>query len=288
MLIYIIFLHKFVAIKLKKRTMKKIIMLLVLPILLVGMSSCGEDSTGVFLFSIQDDIDLGAKVDAEIKSDPATYPILARSTNVQAYAYLDAMRDDILNGGKVKFQEEFAWELNIIDDNTTLNAFCTPGGYIYVYSGLIKYLENSSSLAGVMGHEIAHADRRHSSSQMQKNFGVSTLLSLLSGNETAELLGQVAGSLTSLAFSRADEKQADEYSVTYLCPTSYDAAGAANFFAKIDSAGGSSVPAFLSTHPSPDNRVANIHADAAALTCGTDEADPTVNGMTYADFQALF
>lgn len=115
--------------------MKKIILLLILPIMLVGLTGCGKDNTGVFLFSKQDDIDLGAKVAAEIASDPATYPVLDRSTNVEAYAYLDAMRDEILNGGAVKHQEEFAWELFIIDDATTLNAFCTPGGYIYVYTG---------------------------------------------------------------------------------------------------------------------------------------------------------
>lgn len=268
-------------------------MLLVLPFILIGMSSCKKDEdggggTGVFLFSVQDDIDLGAQVAAEIASDPATYPVLARSTNVEAYAYLDGMRDDIINGGKVKFQDEFAWELFIIDDATTLNAFCTPGGYIYVYTGLINYLENSSSLAGVMGHEIAHADRRHSSSQLQKNYGVSVLLSLLSGNSTTELLGNIAGSLTSLAFSRADESQADEYSVTYLCPTSFDAAGAAGFFEKIVAEGDSSTVAFMSTHPAPLNRVESINEDAAALSCGTDEVDPSVNGMTYAEFQALF
>lgn len=268
--------------------MKKIILLLILPMMLIGMSSCEKDGTGVFLFSIQDDKDLGAQVDAEIKSDPATYPILDRSTNVAAYAYLDAMRDDILNGGKVKFQDDFDWQLNIIDDDATLNAFCTPGGYIYVYTGLIKYLDNSSSLAGVMGHEIAHADRRHSSSQMQQEYGISVLLSLLSGNENAALLGQIAGSLTSLAFSRADESEADEYSVNYLCPTTYDAAGAANFFQKIIDSGQSSTIAFLSTHPSPDNRVQNITDDAAALTCAVDETDPEVNGMTYTEFQALF
>ena len=128
------------------------------------------------------------------------------------------------------------------------------------------------------------------SKQMQQQYGISILLSLLSSTagDNAALLGQVTASLTSLAFSRADETQADEYSVQYLCPTDYDAAGAANFFQKIIDQGGSSTPAFLSTHPSPDNRVAKIHNNADAKDCTPDVLDPDINGVTYTQFQAMF
>lgn len=268
--------------------MKKITILLSLTLILGLFSGCKKDGTGVFLFSIQDDKDLGAKVDAEIKSG-GEFNILSRSSNAAAYAYMDAMRDEILAGGQVKFKDEFNWELNIINDDATLNAFCTPGGYIYVYSGLIKYLDNSSSLAGVLGHEMAHADRRHSSKQMQEQYGISVLLSVLSSTagDNAAALGNIAASLTNLAFSRADETEADEYSVKYLCPTDFDAAGAANFFQKIIDEGNPSVPAFLSTHPSPDNRVTKITENAAAGNCSPDVENPTINGLTYAQFQAL-
>ena len=86
----------------------------------------------------------------------------------------------------------------------------------------------------------------------------------------------------SLSFSRANETQSDEYSVEYLCPTEYDARGAARFFEKLLDAGTPSPPAFLSTHPNPDNRVENITAKWAELGCGeggTFEA-------RYADFVA--
>lgn len=267
--------------------MKKFTILLNVIMVLALFSGCKKDGTGVFLFSLQNDIDLGAQVDEQIRSS-GEFNILNRSSNVAAYAYLDAMKDQILDGGQVTFKDEFVWELAIIDDDSTLNAFCTPGGYIYVYTGLIKYLDNSSSLAGVMGHEIAHADRRHSSKQMQQQYGISALLSLFSGSDNTALLANVAASLTSLAFSRADETQADEYSVQYLCPTDYDAAGAANFFQKIIDQGGSSQPAFLSTHPSPDNRVEKIHENADAQDCTPDIVDPLINGVSYAQFQAMF
>ncbi|MCH2046420.1 MAG: M48 family metalloprotease, partial [Saprospiraceae bacterium] len=69
------------------------------------------------------------------------------------------------------------------------------------------------------------------------------------------------------SFSRSDEAHADEFSVRYLCPTHYKADGAAGFFEKIEAEGGSSVPEFLSTHPSPDSRVQNIKNWKIELGC---------------------
>lgn len=261
--------------------MKKLL-LIIAPFFLL-MTSC-ED--GIALFSIEDDKAMGAQVDAEIEADPATYPILDEATNAQAYAYLNAMKDEILNSGEVKYADEFVWELHIIDDDQTLNAFATPGGYIYVYTGLIHYLENSSSLAGVMGHEIGHSDGRHSSKQMQKQYGVATLLQIVTGGNPGAL-AQLAGNLLSLSFSRSDETDADNRSVTYLCPTDFEADGAANFFQKIIDEGNPTPPQFLSTHPNPDNRVENIQSGAAALSCGNEQLDHVINGLTYAQFQAL-
>lgn len=261
--------------------MKKIL-LIVLPLLFI-MSSC-ED--GVALFSIEDDKAMGAQVDAEIEADPATYPIIDPANNPQAYAYLNAMKDDILNSGEVKYADEFVWELHIIDDDQILNAFATPGGYIYIYTGLINYLEDASSLAGVMGHEIGHADGRHSSKQMQKQYGVATLLQIITGGNPGAL-AQLAGNLLSLSFSRSDETDADNRSVRYLCPTDFEAGGAAYFFQKIIDEGNQSPPQFLSTHPNPDNRVENIESQANSLSCGNEALDPMINGLSYAQFQAL-
>lgn len=259
--------------------------------LMLATNGCKKDKenpgTGVFLFSLEDDKALGAKVDTEIKTS-GEFNILDRASNVEAYAYMDAMRDEILNSGTVKFKDEFEWQLNIIDNDSTLNAFCTPGGYIYFYTGLIKYLENSSSLAGVLGHEMAHADRRHSMASMQEQFGLSLIVQLISGDEDPGMLTQVAAALTSLSFSRAHEKQADKYSVQYLCATDFDAAGAANFFQKLLDSGSQSPPAFLSTHPSPASRVQEIHDEANSKTCATNEVNPSVNGMEYDAFKNLF
>lgn len=254
------------------------------PLALVALSACegGSPLDGINLFSIQDDMQLGRDTKAEIEADPATYPVLDEGQYPEAYAHLNRMRDEILVSDELLYAKEFDWELYIIEDDETLNAFCAPGGYIYVYTGLMKYLEYEDELAGVLGHEMAHADQRHATEQLTQAYGVQTIASFLLG-EDGGLVGQIATAVVGLSFSREDEAEADDYSVEYLCDTNYAADGAAGFFQKLldqSGSGGYEIPEFLSTHPSSDNRVADIEAKAKALDCST-ERNPD------ADYQAL-
>jgi len=242
---------------------------------------CTKDGK-VNIFTVQDEIDLGLQVKAEIEADPAQYPILPRGQYAEAYGHLDRITNSILNSGKLSYKDEFVWEVNIINDDNTLNAFCAPGGYIYVYTGLIKFLDNEAQFAGVMGHEIAHADRRHVTNSMTKQYGVATLLSVIAGDNQG-LLTEIAGGLIGLGFSRDHENDADAMSVEYLCGTKYQSNGAAGFFQKLKDSGQSGgIPAFLSTHPDDDKRIERINTKAAELACapgGTFDAE-------YAAFKA--
>lgn len=229
------------------------------------MSIAGCDKEGNFnVFSLQDDKAFGAQVAAEIESNPAQYPILDSATYKTAYQHLYRMRDTILNSGKLTYRNEFSWRLRIIKDDTTLNAFCTPGGYIYIYTGLIKFLESEDQLAGVLGHEMAHADHRHSTDALSREYGISLILDIAFGKDKGAL-ARVAAGLTSLKYSRSHETEADDYSVIYLYPTEFDARGAARFFEKLLAQGATSPPEFLSTHPSPANRVDAILAKWTSL-----------------------
>ncbi len=230
--------------------------------------SCKKDS-GINIFTLEQDKQFGAQLKGQIDSSPAQYPVLPYIGNEAAYNYLYAMRDEILTSDKIQYKNEFNWELYIIDNDSTLNAFCAPGGYIYVYTGIIKFLDEADHLAGVLGHEIAHADRRHSTQQMTQAYGINVLLTILAGDNPG-MLAQIAAGLTTLSFSRSHETDADDHSVEYLCDTDYASNGAAAFFQKLIDLGQSGgTPAFLSTHPDPGNRVQNINGDAAELGCST-------------------
>lgn len=256
-------------------TLRKLPILAIAFSIALSFSGCGTTSKpggGFNLFSPEQDIQLGQQVAQQIADDPAQFPVLPEKGNEEAYAYIRKIRDKILNTGNVAFKDQFAWEVKIIKDDETLNAFCTPGGHIYVYTGLIKFLDSEDQLAGVMGHEIAHAAQRHSTRQMTKIYGLSALASIATGSAEPGMLEQVALGLINLKFSRTHETEADTYSVIYLCGTDYHANGAAGFFRKME--GQPTPPEFLSTHPNPGNRVENIDAKAKEMNCrGTKSYD---------------
>lgn len=264
--------------------MKRIIPFFLL--LLLVFPACDENNDFV-IFSIEDDKALGLQVSEEIASDPNQFPILDPVQYKAAYDYLQDITDEILNSGSVTYKDEFAWKIHIIEDDNTLNAFATPGGYIYVYTGLIKFLENEDDLAGVMGHEIAHSDQRHSVKQLQKMYGVQMLLGIILGENPSQLetiAGQIAGSLAGLSFSRSHEEEADEFSVMYLAETPYQCNGAHSFFSKLlEAEMTGSTPKFLSTHPDPADRIEDINSKAEELSCSITPYAPA----TYNDFKNM-
>jgi len=221
------------------------------------------------LFSIEEDKEFGKKVAAEIESDPK-FKLLDSVQHQEVYSYIYKIRNEILESGNVKHKENFDWRIRIIHDDSTLNAFCTPGGYIYVYTGILKFLDSEDQLAGVMGHEIAHADLRHSTRQMTEMFGIQLILELIAGDSKS--VKEITSGLIGLTFSRSHEKEADEQSVNYLCPTKYNAAGGAGFFEKLIKKGDSNnPPVFLSTHPDPGNRVEKFNSIKIEKGCtGTE------------------
>lgn len=235
----------------------------------VIFSSCSKDENkdNTFnIFSVSDDISFGDQLRSEIHSNQIDFPLLDKSQYGEAYQHVYRIRDSILNSGELIYGDDFDWEIDIIHNDSVLNAFCAPGGYICVYTGIIKFLDNEAQFAGVMGHEMAHADRRHSTDQLTKAYGIQLLLGILIGNnpnQLAEIAAELAAGVASLAFSRDAEYESDEYSVKYLYPTAYDARGVGGFFQKIDDS--SYPPEFLSTHPHPDNRYERIEENWSEL-----------------------
>ena len=228
--------------------------------LLLAVLSCDKD-TGINFFTLQQDIEFGDQMDSIIRANPADYPILDPVKYADAYRFMNDMKNEILKSDDFVHKDDFNFEVTIIDKDI-LNAFAVPGGRLYFYTGLMKYLDDEASLAGVLGHEMAHADRRHSTEQMTKSAGVAALLSVLAGKDKSQLEELAAGlaqGLTSLQFSRANEAEADEYAVRYLADTKYHPLALTEFFEKLKDDGKTSETVqFLSTHPSDDSRIQDI------------------------------
>ncbi len=256
----------------------------VIILVLITTTNC-KVVRGAFMPGIDQDVALGLQTAAEVDGNAKDYPLLPERGNEQLYTYIRNLTNKIVYSGAVEHAKDFKWQVKIIDNSKVLNAFCAPGGYIYVYTGIIKYLDSEDQLAGVMAHEIAHADRRHSMQQyvdMSVAAGITSIGFGILDKDTsrtttteqvAQTVAMFALQLGSLKFSRNNEKEADEYSVRYLCNTEYNAGGAAGFFEKIGNEG--SPPEFLSTHPNPANRVKEIYQNKEKFGCKGSETKKT-------------
>ncbi len=224
------------------------------------ISACS--SLGLNIFSDADEVALGANVAAEIAADPQEYPVFRGDPSIKQYIN-DRIFNHILASKSVQKRSVYNYKLEIIDRPDILNAFALPGGNVYVYTGLLKYLDSEAALAGVIGHEIAHAERRHATKRMTAQYGTAMLISLVLGdnpNKYVEIAANLFAGLSLLANSRSDEDESDKFSIEYLKETRYYPGGVKFFFeklrddGKVSSASGG-LETFLSTHPDPVARI---------------------------------
>ncbi len=235
---------------------------LFLPAVLILFVSCSKVND---LIPIDVDKMIGEQFSNQMDYNPMQGKMLDRASNPEVYQYLEKIKLNILKSDKIKYKKDFAWKLHIIDNDSVLNAFCVAGGYIYVYTGIIKFLDSEAELAGVLAHEIAHADNRHTTMRMVSQYGMTAIIGLMTGGDVSFLI-QLGRELLGLTFSRTDEKQADDCAVEYLCATNYDPRAVGGFFKKLVAKQKDSyVPEFLSTHPASENRVEDIQNQWKAL-----------------------
>ncbi len=247
------------------------------------------------LYSKSQDVQLGQQVQAQIAKDPAHYPVL---NNPSLRNYVQGLVNRIVSSPNV-INKDFNYSVTLIQDDKTVNAFTLPGGPIYVYTGLMKYVDNEATLVGILAHEITHADHRHSTQQMTKQYGLDAVTQFALGNNPS-LAGQIlaglaqgAESLTMLQFSRTDETEADANSFTdlYQLPGRPWYPAAIKFFMiKTLATGGSRPPSELSklflTHPPSQERLnaTNAQAQKANLPQPTEAQ---LNSAGYQRYKAM-
>jgi len=250
--------------------------LFIFSLIFITFISCSEGEK-INIFTVQDDINLGKRVRDEILNSPQEYTILSKAQYPEAYQYLEGIKNEIITKADLNYANRFEWEVYIIQNDEVLNAFVAPGGYIFFYTGLLKYLESADHLAGIMAHEIAHADLRHSTQNMTKIYGVTILLQVVlgdGGDLLTDISRNLATNLSALGFSRQTETEADAFSVEYLATTMYACNGTAGFFEKLLQEGQvSQTPSWLSTHPDSQQRVNAINEKAQSISCQTSPSN---------------
>lgn len=226
-----------------------------------GVSGCATDKSAGRLVADavlppSQENELGKQMSAEVEAE------LKILNNPEITSWVKGMGNKIATSARDEIPKGIQFTFKVVDDDATVNAFALPGGYIYVYTGLLKKAENESEIAAVMGHEIAHVTRRHIAKRLTAAYGMSALASVALG-ENPGLLGELVANVLAngalLKHSRDAERESDKYGMDYMVNAGYSPRGYITFFQKLAADGGSP-PAILSSHPNPKERVQNAEA----------------------------
>ena len=262
--------------------------------LALTVAACATNpATGKREFSLMSEaqeVELGKQMDGEVRRQMGLY----EDAELQQYVSDLGMRL-----ARVSERPNLPWHFAVVDE-PAINAFALPGGYIYVTRGILPFLDNEAELAGVLGHEIGHVTARHAAQQYTKattaGIGVTLLSIFVPEARPFQNLTETALGVLFLKHGRDDERQSDELGVKYTAANGWNPAGVAGMLrtlGRLDEADGSrrGVPNWLSTHPTPADRVARVQtvvqkvANPSSGAYVTNEAEflRRVDGVMFGD-----
>jgi predicted Zn-dependent protease len=214
--------------------------------------------------------ELGAQAYEQVLNDPK----IRISQNPQEVDPVQRVATRIIEAAKksryADTANEFVWEISVIKDDQTKNAFALPGGKIAVYTGIFPIAKNEAGLAAILGHEVTHALARHGAERMSQGLAAEIVLTgadvaLATGGTGAgtrqavmQALGLGAQVGVLLPYSREHESEADYIGVLLAAQAGYDPREAIRVWQRMKTSNGDQPPEFLSTHPSHDKRIEEL------------------------------
>ncbi len=249
---------------------------LVLNLMVFALAGCTttqrrdtEKAVARTLISDEQEFQLGFQVHEELKKQNIKF-----LTSPQIELYVEQIARKLT--AEANKERPVEWRTFVIDDPNTVNAFATPGGRIYVYTGLLLAADNEAEVIGVMGQEIGHVVARHTARQLVAANGLQAVIDMALGknsNEIAKLGAGLAGRGAQLAYGRDMELEADQYGARFASRAGYDPRGLATFFEKLKAKYGDTGPVmtFFSTHPANSQRINDVTTLIAAEQLGGTE-----------------
>lgn len=221
-----------------------------------------ERSIAGALISDEQEFQLGLQVHEQLKQENVKF-----LENPKVELYVEALARKLIEHANKDRRIEWKWF--VIDDAETVNAFATPGGRIYIYTGLLLAAETEAEVVGVLGHELGHVVGRHSARQLVAAYGLQTVASMALGQDAGDVAKVTAGLLgkgSLMAYGRDMELESDQYGARYASAAGYDPRGLAAFFEKLRAKYGDTGPVltWISTHPSNTERITKVNELIAA------------------------
>jgi predicted Zn-dependent protease len=244
-------------------------------LVVVGLAGCETNPyTGrsqLLMMSVDEEMNLGAQAYSQVKNDPK----VKQSQDPREVEPVKRVAARIIEAAKrskyAEMAQRFQWEVTVIKEDKTLNAFALPGGKIAVYTGIFPVAKSEAGLAAVMGHEVVHALARHGAERMSQGQLASATLQVIgaaigvSGGSAAlsqaamAALGAGAQVGVLLPFSRSHESEADYIGILLAADAGYDPRESVHLWERMEQLSGGGAPAeFLSTHPGHDTRIEQL------------------------------
>ena len=248
--------------------MRRYLLPLSLLIIISVIFACATTGPGgkkdLILISDAQEVSLGQEFDKTVRAD-------ANILEDQRWQdYFNQIGQRIVS---VSDRQNIEYHFTVIESDD-INAFATPGGYVYIYTGLLRIIDNEAQLAAVTSHEISHVVARHSIKRLQQVLGISILYEIVLGESSTEVVDAAIGLGLQVAlsgYSRSYEKEADQYGVIYLERAGFNPIGAKELFENMKAAAGSSgersfFENMLASHPETNERIENVTAQAATYS----------------------
>jgi len=199
------------------------------------------------------------KIGHEVAKDVESSEKVLNNQIVQNY--VDKVGQKI---AKVCDRAKIKYQFKVLDSEE-INAFACPGGFIYIYSGLMQQFDNEAQLAAVLAHEVGHVVARHSMKQLQAIYGYTIVMEVALGDNMSKAARQVADAATGIVlqgYGRANEYEADNYGVLYTKKAGYNPKGMIQVFEKFKKMEGKPPNVFeklLASHPPAQDRIDNAN-----------------------------
>ncbi len=161
-------------------------------------------------------------------------------------------------------QSPYRYEFHLLADPETVNAFALPGGQVFITAALYNRLQSEGELAGALGHEIGHVVGRHSAERLAKSkltqgLTGAAVLATSEGGRNSAAMAVMIGQMINMKYGRDDELESDHFGVWFMSDAGYDPRSLIRLMKILEESSAGARPAeFLSTHPSPDNRIDKI------------------------------
>jgi len=210
---------------------------------------------------------MGAQAYQQVLHDPKT-PQSHDPREVEPVKRIAARIIDAAKKSKyADMANTFEWEVTVIKDDKTMNAFALPGGKIAVYTGIFPVAKNEAGLAAILGHEVTHALARHGGERMSQGLAAQVGVAALSIGAASQgydpQMAALAGGLLAnygfiLPYSRQHESEADHIGLLLAAQAGYDPHEAVRVWERMEQVSKGQPPEFLSTHPGHGTRIKQL------------------------------